>query len=309
MMSRKTLLIHNCLTAGLALLATAGPAEAWHGKGHQKATLLAVSALPRDMPAFFRQGAAQIAHGSEDPDLFRLPGGHVKAAERPEHYCDLEVLGGMSLPAGRYELVVWCVKKDIPIAHVGFAPYAATEWTQRLSVAFAEHRAWPGNEHIRQKTLVYAGLLAHYAQDLCQPLHTTIHHDGRAGKDGVSPQTGIHLKVDALLEKVPDSALATLDANAVRPFEKLFDGVVAEVTATHALVDRTYELEKLLPAKADPFPAAGPVAGFARERLKAAALFTARLYVTAWRDSAAIELPPWHEREAKAADRPDKAAE
>ena len=283
------------------VLATAGPAWGWHGKGHRKATRLAMASLPREVPAFFRKGAGQVIHGSEDPDLFRQPviGEPVNSAERPDHYFDLEFLKGAELPPTSYEALAWCEKNHIQPAKLGFVPYSVAEWTQRLTVAFAEHRAWPKNPYIQQKALVYAGLLAHYAQDLCQPLHTTIHYDGRMEKDGSSPDSGIHLKMDAVLAKLPDAALPGIDPNTVTPLPKLFEGVVAELKASNRLVDRIYALEKQLPEAPEPVPAKGPVLALVQERMAAAARFTARLYVTAWRNSAGAELPPWHEREGK----------
>jgi len=287
--------------AAVVLLGLGQVGLAWHGRGHDKATRVAVSALPKEMPAFFAAGADSIAHCSQDPDLFRKPlvAGQVHATERAEHYCDLERLGRKKLPDHRYDLLMWCGENKVQPSAVGFVPYAVTEWTQRLSVAFAEHRAWPDNEHIRQKALVYAGLLAHYAQDLCQPLHTTVHYDGRTKADGSSPRSGIHLKTDALLEKVPAKAKVAVAAKSVQPFAELFPAVVAELSASHALVDKVYELKKLLPAGAEPIKAGGPVAAFTAERLKAAALFTARLYLTAWRDSAKVKIPAWHRRQPR----------
>src|SRR5437764_832460 len=47
------------------------------------------------------------------------------------------------------------------------------------------------------------GILAHYAGDICMPLHTTVDYDGRVTADGRSPHSGIHAKVDSLIEKLP----------------------------------------------------------------------------------------------------------
>jgi hypothetical protein len=283
-----------------AVAVAAAPARAWHGKGHARATRAAVAALPKELPGFFRRGGEAIAHSSQDPDTFTRPiaPAELHAAESPEHYFDLERLGGAPIPAGRYELLTWCIKKDIPPASVGLLPQAITEWTQRLAVAFAEHRKWPENVHVRRKCLVYAGNLAHYAQDLHQPLHTTIHFDGRARPDGSSPKSGIHLKLDAALAKLPEGAEVRIDPGQVRPFEALFQGVLGELKASHALVDRVYALERQLPAEQKPLGPDGPVSEFLRQRLKASALLTARLFLTAWRDSARLELPPWHVRPA-----------
>jgi hypothetical protein len=140
---------------------------------------------------------------------------------------------------------------------------------------------------------VYAGFLAHYAQDLCQPLHTTIHYDGRAGGDGASPRSGIHFLVDGLPTQL------TLDASKVDPgrdvktLDKLLPGILAEFARSHALVDRVYELEPQLQGAKS---AAGPSAQaaiFGVERMRTSARFTAELLLTAWQRSADVELPEW----------------
>lgn len=278
---------------GLFAIAALG----WHGPGHDRATRPAAAALPKDVPAFFVEGAATIAHCSADPDLFRLRAQpELRDGEVPEHYFDLELLKGAEIPPSRSAFVALCAKKGQTPADVGFLPYAVVEWTQRLALAFAEHRKWPDNKHIRMKALVYAGILSHYAQDACQPLHTTIHYDGRARADGSSPRTGIHAKVDALLQKLtPDPQAAAKGVNPV-VFDKLLPGVVAEIKRSHALVAKVYQLENEIPDLEAPLPAGTEVAAFARERLRAAATFTASLYLTAWRKSAELQLPEWHRR-------------
>jgi len=286
------------LWVAASLLAPAAPAHAWHARGHERATRRAVAALPDDVPAFFRAAGNGIAQYANDPDSFTRPIGpdDLHKTESPEHYFDVERLGGKPMPTERYELLRFCFRNELHPSQVGLLPYAVTEWTRRLTVAFAEHRRWPDDKHIRRKALVYAGLLAHYAQDLCQPLHTTVHFDGRLNDDGASPRTGIHLKVDALLGKLPEASAATRpagDAEAIKPFDKLFPAVVAELMDSHKRVDAVYALEAKLPALEDPLPG-GRVAEFVKERMAASSRFTARLYLTAWRDSAKIELPAWH---------------
>ncbi|NTU79540.1 MAG: hypothetical protein HGA45_09075, partial [Chloroflexales bacterium] len=57
------------------------------------------------VPAFFREGAAAVAHASLDPDCFTRPIAPVElhAAESPEHRFDLELLEGNAPPNRRYE--------------------------------------------------------------------------------------------------------------------------------------------------------------------------------------------------------------
>lgn len=292
-----------CISIAIAFNALTTPGLAWHAKGHHRVTRLAVESLSDEVPWFFRGGVATIAHCSIDPDVFTRPIAPeaLHRAEAPQHYFDIERLGGMEVPPYRYELLMWCGKKDIYPSNVGLLPYAIVEWTQRLSVAYAEHITWPDNPHIRSKVLVYAGILGHYAGDLCMPLHTTIHYDGRAKPDGSSPKSGIHLKTDDLIGKLSGADKITIDRQSIQPFDDLFGSVLAELTASHALVDRVYELEAEMPAYGEPLKPDGAVARFAAERLKAAARFTARLYLTAWRDAAKIKLPEWHRRPADGA--------
>jgi hypothetical protein len=76
----------------------------------------------------------------------------------------------------------------------------------------------------------------------------------------------------------------------------LLTAVLAEIARTHALVEGVYEMEKDLPAMDAPLPEGGPAAKFTAERLTATVQFTASLYLTAWRDSAAVKLPNWYRR-------------
>ncbi len=286
--------------AGLVL--GAAEARAWHGKGHHFATRIVVSVLPEDIPAFLQAGAATIAHCAIDPDTFTRPiaPSMLHKAEGPDHYLDLERLDGRPLPPTRGELMMWCGKNDVSPSKVGFLPYAVVEQAQRLTVIFAEHRKWPDNDIIQSKALIHTGYLAHYCQDLCMPLHTTIHYDGRVGADGTSPHSGIHKKVDALLSKLPADTRVRIDAQTLVPFDDIFQAAREELRKSHVLVDRTYAMALKIPAYEEPVPQEGPVAEFVRERLRAAVTFTVRTILTAWADSEKVRLPAWHEREAVA---------
>lgn len=177
-------------------------------------------------------------------------------------------------------------------------PYALVEGTQRLTLAFAEHRRWPDDPYIRAKTLHYGGLLAHYAGDLCQPLHTTIHHNGRALPDGSSPRTGLHDKVDSLPERLGLEGLGVPEGVEPQAFEAVFPAVLEEFARSHALVERVYELEPQL-GEADQSEVPEAVREFAVDRYRAAVRFTGSLFLTAWEHSAAVELPSWLRREAQ----------
>jgi hypothetical protein len=291
-MTRRSLLL-------LALTATVStpPAHAWWPEGHSTIARAAVQAQPGEVPAFFRRGGETVAHLAQDPDAMKnraLP--NVSDAESPEHYLDRELLRGRAIPATRSEYLRLCAELKVNPKDVGYVPYAVAEWTERLTIAFAEHRRWPTNRIVRTRCLFYAGILAHYAGDLCQPLHLTIHHDGRARSDNSSPKTGIHHKVDALIERLGLTPRELSREQTPQAFPALMPAIIREMDASSALVERVYELEPKLPPTTGDLTVATEVAAFTRERARAATRFLASLYLTAWRNSASVKLPEWMKR-------------
>src|SRR6185503_11228774 len=219
--------------------ASASPARAWFTPGHAKVTRAAVRALPSVVPRFFRDGGFTVGEASVDPDLFKdrtLEA--LRAAEEPQHYLDWELIPGLKLPPDRWQFTALVLERKVDPRGLGILPYSVLESWQRLTMAFAEHRHYPDDVAIQQKTLVYAGWLGHYVGDLEQPLHTSIHHDGRALPDGSSPKTGIHQLVDGLFERVPFDEQATTRNLPIHAYPDPWQAILAELTASHALVDR-----------------------------------------------------------------------
>jgi len=305
---------HTALSTPLAalLLAVAPLARAWHDEGHAYAAIAAVEALPDDVPAFFRDAADQVAQGAIDPDVFKhraTP--QLDRAEAPEHYIDLELTAGRALPEDRYAYLAMLRELDVDPHAAGFLPYAITEWTQRLTLAFAEHRADPTDEHARMKAIVYAGLLSHYAADLAQPLHCTIHWDGRANPDGSSPHTGIHLKVDALPTHLPFNVIFPEPVEPIelpRSPKDVMRVVINEAVGNGVLVESLYKLEPHLP-DARAFQIDHPdVKTLTIHCMRRAARITAALYLAAWQHSADLDLPWWLDRPAFTQDHLDRDA-
>ncbi len=282
----------------LAMLCIVCPASAWLAKGHEDVAGYAVALTAQDLPAFFESEVETIRHCSQDPDVFKMKDTpQLDSEEYPEHFIDLELLSGTPLPSTRYDFISLCYSRKIKPDQVGLVPYAVAEWTQRLTVAFGEFRKWPEDKSIQLKCAIYAGVLSHYAADLCQPLHTTVDYDGRANADGQSPHSGIHVKVDALIEKT-QLTKQDLQGVHVTPMRDLMAGIIDELNSSHALVDALYRMESDLPGLDQPLAATGPAADFAKERLLASTRFTASLYLKAWNDSARINFPSWHHRPA-----------
>ncbi len=285
---------------GLAILlsvCTSYQVSAWWASGHGTITLAAVKATP-EVPEFFKQGAGFISHMAFDPDVAKNKGIPLaRAAEYGEHFLDLELLEGRPLPTKRYEFIALCQEVGVKPETVGLAPYALSEWTERLAIAFAEHRKWPDNPYIQAKCQVYAGILSHYAEDICQPLHLTIHYNGRKDAEGNIDQKGIHAKVDGFpdfFEMNADELAAGLE---VVPVDSLMAGIMEQVARGFKLVDRVYELGPRMPSFGQKdWVRDEEVAAFALSRARESARFTASIYLTAWRKSASLELPGWLDR-------------
>jgi hypothetical protein len=293
-MNRRSLKL--AMLAG-ALAIAGGHAGAWHYDGHRKIVPPALTLLDGRLPEFFLKGGDLIAHCSGDPDAFKdLSEGALRDAEYPEHFLDWELLKDNLLPATRSEFQFLCNKLRQSPRKVGLLPYAVCEWEQRLEVALAEHRRWPDNPNIRTKALVYAGILAHYAGDLCHPLHLTIDYDGRVKADGISPRSGIHMKTDALLGKSGFSGEEILKGLKPEVWTSMMVSVIEEIKKTRPLVDRIYELEAKFPPSNEPLGDDPAVKAFVLDRMRRSAEFLASCYLTAWEHSATTKMPDWYKR-------------
>ena len=280
----------------LTLASSVPPARAWLVQGHSIIAAGAVRALPDEMPAWFRAGEGQIAHDAQDPDVQKNRALEIMTErEYPQHFFDWELVGMETLPPTRREFYADCARHGVNPFDVGELPYSIAEWTQRLTMDFAEARRFPGNKYIQNKALVTAGILSHYSGDATMPLHVTNDHDGRANADGSSPKTGIHVKVDGLIENLNLTPEQLAQNQTVEPLTALWPGIEAQMRETYSHVDQTYALEAQLPdgksAKVSP-----AVEAFALERGRTASRFTAQLFLSAWRDSAQITLPDWLRR-------------
>lgn len=280
----------------LLFVVLTSPAWAWWGGGHDILTQASIKALPDELPEFFRSasGEAMIAHCAYDPDISKNRDmAHARAAEYGEHYFDLELIKDNPVPADRDAFIELCAELNLVPRKVGYLPYAVAEWTERLAIAFAEYRKWPDNPIVQYKCYVYAGFLSHYAQDMVQPLHLTVHFDGIVQKDGTKLHSGIHEKVDSSIEmlKLDPNELAK-DQNVER-VGALFPAIVKQLKDGHRLVDKVYELVEQYQTLKEPSP---ELLEFTKERSREGVRWSASLYLTAWKMSENIKLPGWLER-------------
>ncbi len=280
----------------VALFVLGGAAWGWWPRGHGILTRAAIQALPPDAPAFLKAGAGMVAHAAVDPDIAKNRGTlHLERAVHPVHYFNMELFDAGDLPASRYAFGRVCAERGKKPEQVGLLPYIAAEYTEQLALAFAEYRKWPERPFIRHKCLIYAGYVAHFAQELCQPLNLTIHWNGRV-VDGKSPHTRIHEKIDGLLQNLDLKPEAIAEGLTAAPIDSLMAGIVTQMHARFGEVDHALSLEAYLIPKDVDWKNEPAVRGFATSQAKEAARFTVSLYLTAWKMSEKIRLPSWIDR-------------
>ena len=268
----------------------------WWPRGHGLLTRAAIEVLPSEVPAFLKAGIGMAAHTSVDPDVAKSRGTlHLERGRHPAHYFNLELMGVNGMPASRHEFGRVCVEKGTTSERVGLLPYATAEATEQLAVALAEYRKWPESPYIQNKCLVYAGAVAHFAQEVCQPLNLTIYWNGR-GEDGNPKNTRVHEKIDGLLQNLELTPDAIADGVTAVAVDSLMGGIAAQVTASSKKVEEALSLQKYLVPKDVDWKNEPAVRAFAEAQAKEAARFTAALYLTAWKMSEKVRLPGWVDR-------------
>lgn len=296
-MRRRTLVLVGLAVVAIVLCVVPARVSAWWPDGHALVDGAALEVVGADMPTFLRSAGKAVSLHAAMPDVWTESGlPRLRAAERHNHFIDLELLAGEQPPPTKAEYLALLARLGVAQEVAGTLPYAICETYERLVVAFVVCRAMPDDEAARAEALYLSGILSHYAADAVQPLHTTVHFDGRLRDDGTSPRTGIHLKVDAL---PANAGLARAEVAAgirVEAVEDVFGFSLAAIRQAHALVDRVYELEARLPPAEGGRPNAGldpEVRQFALERSRAAAGVVSALWCSAWRASANVTLPEW----------------
>lgn len=277
-----------CLVTVAALILT-GLARSWWVLGHASIAEAAVAGLPGEMPLFFRAASRQLGHLSGDPDRWKNPAcKHLRAAESPDHFIDLEDYQGRALPPDRWQAIALLQDLRVRPDRAGMLPYALLENFDRLSCAFYDYRHEKGSPAIEAKCLVHAGTLAHLTGDCVMPLHTTRNYDGKRDREGRFVQKGIHAKIDAFPEKHGLSAEEIRRGLKARKIEDVWGHVLKTIQESHGLVERCYELDR---AGAFDRPTRESRA-FVLARCRAGAQLTMDLWYTAWLRSATMP-PHW----------------
>jgi hypothetical protein len=260
--------------AAVCVLGAATAALSWGATGHRLIGVLAMRALPADLPAFLRTPAAAIEMGelAREPDRWRASGKLHDADRDPAHFVNVDdegrVEGGPkleSLPATRqaYDTALRAVGDDASGA--GWLPYAMADGWQQVVKDFAywritragerlaktsQRRAWFAADRVRREALLLRdlGVLAHYIGDGGQPLHVTQHHSGWG--EGPNPKGYTTRRIHSPLEgafvraQVPEAEIRSR-LSPYRPCTEAVERCTAiYLAASWQQVEPLYQLEK-----------------------------------------------------------------
>jgi hypothetical protein len=290
-------------------------AVAWGNTGHRMIGMLAVEALPAELPAFLRNKKTIAAMGelAREPDRWKGAGKIHDSDRDPAHFVDIgddgKILGGPLLTdlqptRAEYEKALAAAGTDSWQA--GYLQYSIIDGYQQLVkdfgywrvVSAAEKRAkgkqkaWYKADRLRREQLILRDLgeFAHYVGDGSQPLHATVHFNGWG--DYPNPKGYTTARIHGPFEGA--FVFQTVKADgvraAMRPFEDckcpIEKRTIGYLQTTQTQVEPLYSLWSEGAFKGD--DARG--AAFATTRIAAGASELRDLTILAWRDSASIKV-------------------
>jgi hypothetical protein len=278
---RPTSVVVATLIALGATLAIPRAADAWGTTGHREINLVAMRALPTDLPDFLETQQAILAVEALGPEEDRLKGSGFSwdHDNDPAHYVDIsdngEVAGVLRLHAlpddmEAYETALAAVHTD-PY-RVGYLPYAIADGWEQLRQDFAywqvfdylarhasvqaDRAAYAQERALRQDLIVHdIGVWGHFVGDGSQPLHTTIHFNGWGKYPNPNHYTQEHIHAPFEGDFVRDNVTVTAVAKLVpqgghrAPDHLLTQHEIMEEVATYldstwSMVPQLYTIEK-----------------------------------------------------------------
>lgn len=226
--SRSSLRLRRALVAALLAVASAAPAGAWWDRGHRHITAGAIDILPLPLRGFFSTERSDIVFlaGTEPPGT---------------HYIDIDWYPEFHAGEFPRDVNVLIARHGVgTVNSLGRGPWTYANYVATLSQGMAAAQT-PADWAALVPT---AAAMAHYIEDLHNPLHLTLNYNGQ-----LTGQDGIHARYEG---EMIDRHIAEL---AIEPFEPVhlpsvidfvFDGIenhhpfVAEILAADAAAPKPY---------------------------------------------------------------------
>jgi hypothetical protein len=296
------------VAAGSAMLLALLPntVAAWGTSGHHVINLVAIRALPADVPAFLSAPNAVAAIEALGPemDVLKGAGESFDRDEDPGHYVDVGddhriagVVGLDALPNDMEAYEKALESAGTNLYRVGYLPYTIADGWEQLRKDFAYWRAFSylaaqadterarvsftASQRLREMLIVHdVGVWGHFVGDGSQPLHVTIHfNDGGIHAPFEGPFVRDHVTVAAVARLVPPGGPRAPEALLSQ--RALLDDVGTYLAATNAQEPQLYAI-----AGRHGFARATPEAiAFATARVADGARELRDLIVLAWDNS------------------------
>jgi len=272
-----------CYALACLALLCALPLQAWGPRGHQLVNQHAIATLPPELRPFFEAHREWLVANASAPDNWR----DTDPEEEAHHYVDIERYARKfeKMPATREEAIEGAGASFVKDSGdlIWWLPHATHELTAAMRAGD------------REQILRWAVAVAHYAADICQPLHTTENHDGQ-----FTGQKGVHSRFETLAVNRMAGSLK-LRPQPAQPLPDLFNAVFSAIGRSYRRIDDLLAADARA-AVVDPRFDATYTAVMARstrdlvaEQLEAGATLTSSLWLTAWveagkPDLAAVQL-------------------
>jgi hypothetical protein len=255
-------------------------ADAWGTTGHREINLVAMRALPSDLPDFLQTQQSILTVEELGPEEDRLKGAGFSwdHDNDPAHYVDIgdngEVAGVLRLHALPDDMEAYgsaLAKVGTDPYRVGYLPYAIVDGWEQLRQDFAywqvfdylarhgtvaDRPTYAGERALRQELIVHdIGVWGHFVGDGSQPLHTTIHFNGWGKYPNPNHYTEAHIHapfegefvrqyvtVPAVTKLVPQGGHRAPDHLLTQ--HEIMDEVATYLDGTWSMVPQLYTIEK-----------------------------------------------------------------
>lgn len=259
----------RCLCAVAMLSALPVCAMAWGTTGHREINLVAMRALPPELPAFLITPQAETTIEALGPEEDRLKGAGYSwdHDSDPRHYVDIgddglieKTVSLAKLPRDMeaYGEALAAVHSD-PY-RTGYLPYSIADGWEQVRKDFAYWRAFDyltqhaasaqfkaqfAAERARREMLAIhdIGVWAHFVGDGSQPLHTSIHfNDGGVHARFEGEFVRAHVTVGAVAQLVESGGPRDIGHRIGQ--EELLAQIGTYLIATNSQVPQLYSIEK-----------------------------------------------------------------
>ncbi len=171
----------------------------WGKTGHKLINKEALDILPPEMIAFKGWQNYIVEHAVDADDRKKFD-----KTESPKHYIDIDFYKEFNSGRMIYDRQqLTTIYGDSTLKEIGLLPWATMDSFNNLIEAFKEKN--------RDKALIYASDLAHYAADGHQPFHTVMNYNGQ-----LTNQKGVHGRYEIdMIEKYYDQIVTSISPEKV----------------------------------------------------------------------------------------------